>query len=86
MWMGQNINDKLALFNEYGDKLLIEVEVPSLGTTADSAAVHTAAETFVRDFVVPGKPATISLYSAPRSNPPELTDEIYMLSRQIYCG
>lgn len=86
MWMGQDINDKLALFNEYGDKLLVEVEVPSLGATADSAAVHDVAETFVLDFAIPGKPAAISLYSAPRPNPPELTDEIYVLSRRIYCG
>lgn len=86
MWMGQEINDKKMLFDTYGDQLIIEVEVPELGEDATEEEVEDAARKFADDFIVKGKPVALSIYSAPRPNPPELVDELYVISRKTYSA
>lgn len=83
-WMGQTINEKLELVREYGDRIVIDVEAPELGADATDEEVRAAAEAFARDFFIPGKPCSLSVYSACQSNPPLMTDELYRLSRNMF--
>lgn len=86
MWMGQEVNDKKAVVDAFGDRLMVEVEVPELGEGASDDEVWRAAERFVEEFVVPGKPVALSIYSAARANRPLLTRALYELSRKKLCG
>ena len=85
-WMGQDCNDKKMLFDAYGDKLLMQVEVPELGLEATDEEIWVAAEQFCKDYVVQGKPAAMGLYSNARSNRPLMQDAIYQMSRVMLCG
>ncbi len=86
MWMGQDVNDKKAVVDAWGDKLIVEVEVPELGEEASDEEVWQAAQAFADDFIIPGKPVALSIYSAARANRPLLTDALYELSRKKLCG
>lgn len=84
MWMGQDINDKKAVIEAYGDKIVVEIEVPELGEDATDEEVWEAAQAFANDFIVPGKPAALSIYSASRANRSLLTDALYEISRKKF--
>ncbi len=86
MWMGQDINDKKSVVDAWGDKIMVEVEVPELGEDATDEEVWAAAQAFADDFVIPGKPVALSIYSAARSNRPLLTEALYQISRKKLCG
>ena len=86
LWMGQDVNDKKSVVDAYGDRLMVEVEAPELGEDATDEEVWRAAERFVEDYVVPGKPVALSIYSAARANRPLLTQALYELSRKKLCG
>ena len=86
MWMGQDVNDKKSVVDAYGDRLMVEVEVPELGEDATDEEVWHAAEAFVDAYVIPGKPVALSIYSAARANRPLLTQALYELSRKKLCG
>lgn len=86
LWMGQDVNDKKAVVDAWGDKLIMEVEVPELGADATDEEVWAAAEAFAEDFIIPGKPVALSIYSAGRANPPLLTEALYQISRKKLCG
>lgn len=86
LWMGQDVNDKKAVVDAWGDKLIVEVEVPELGADATDEEVWAAAEAFAEDFIIPGKPVALSIYSAGRANPPLLTEALYQISRKKLCG
>ena len=62
------------------------MEAPELGEDATDEEVWCAAERFVEDYVVPGKPVALSIYSAARANRPLLTQALYELSRKKLCG
>ena len=78
MWMGQDVNDKKSVVDAYGDRLMVEVEVPELGEDATDEEVDA--------YVIPGKPVALSIYSAARANRPLLTQALYELSRKKLCG
>lgn len=83
-WMGQRVCDKKALFDQYGDKFVIQAEFPTLGYDATDDEVRAAAKAFADDFLVPGKPVIVSPYSNGAQNPSLFLDELYRLSRTIY--
>lgn len=83
-WMGQDINDKKAVFDLYGDKIIVEIETPELGNNATDEQIRDAAAALANDFIIPGKPVIISHYSASKENRPLLNDELYILSRTMY--
>ena len=85
-WMGQDCNDKKMLFDKYGDKIILQVEAPSLGLEATDEEVWAAAEQFCDDFCVQGKPVFMGLYNNSRVNRPLLQDAIYQISRKRLCG
>lgn len=86
IWMGQNINDKAPLVEQYGDKIIVQVEAPELGPDATEDEVKSAAQEFVNDYVLPGRVVQLSIYSASEANPPSMTDYIYRYSRQKWLG
>lgn len=86
LWMGQDVNDKKAVVDQWGDKLMVEVEVPELGEGATDEEVWEAAQAFADDYVIPGKPVALSIYSAARSNRPLFTEALYEISRKKLCG
>lgn len=86
LWMGQSLNDKKALFDRFGDKIMFEVELPAVGAQATREEVWEAAQQFADDFIVDGKPCAISIYSVVPEVPAAFTDAIYEISRQRYCG
>lgn len=86
MWMGQDVNDKKAIVDAWGDELVVEVEVPELGEDATDEEVWAAAQAFADDFVILGKPVALSIYSAARANPPLMTEALYQISRKKLCG
>lgn len=86
LWMGQDINDKVSLIKQYGDRIIIEVEAPSVGEDASDDEVWSAAEQFAKDYFVLGKPCALSIYSAGRPNRPLLTEALYVLSRKFFGG
>ena len=82
MWMGQEINDKKAVFDTWGDKLCVQTEVPECGLDATDDEIWEAAEKFCDDFIADGKAATLSIYSKHRKNRPFMTDAVYEISRK----
>lgn len=84
MWMGQTINDKKSVIERYGDKLVVEVEAPAVGEDASDEEVWAEAEKFATEYLIPGKPCALSVYSADQPNRPLLTEALYVLSRKIY--
>lgn len=86
MWFGQEVNDKKKVLDLYGDKIMVEVEVPELGLDATDEEIEAAAEAWVEDFIIPGKPVALSIYSSARVNRPYMTDALYRLSRKKLCG
>jgi hypothetical protein len=86
LWMGQDVNDKKAVVDAWGDKLIVEVEVPEMGEDATDEEVWEAAQGFADDFIIPGKPVALSIYSAARANRPLFTEALYEISRKKLCG
>lgn len=76
MWEGQPINDKAALVEKYGDKLIIEVEAPQLGPDATREEMEAAADEFVATHIFPDKPIGYSHYTFESGAPMELYDII----------
>ena len=85
-WMGQECNDKKMLFDKYGDKLMIQVEVPELGVDASDEEIWAAAQKFCDDFCVQGKPVAMGLYANSKKNKPLMHEAIYVISRKMLCG
>ena len=52
IWSGQPINDKAALYRDYGDKLILGIDPPpaALDPSADHASQAAAAEWFVNEY------------------------------------
>lgn len=87
IWMGQNLNDKKTLIREYGDRIVIECEAPSLGNDATDEEVWEAAKKWADDYIVPGKPIALSPYSATYPNTPFMTEALYRISRmKLFMG
>ncbi len=83
-WMGQMINDKADIVAKYGDKITIQVELPELPENASYEKINQAAEKFAHDFIIPGKPVMISIYSSAQPGPSALFNRVYEISRKKY--
>lgn len=86
LWMGQDVNDKKAVVDAWGDQLIVEVEVPELGEDATDEEIWEAAQAFADEFIIPGKPVALSIYSAAHANRPLFTETLYEISRKKLCG
>ena len=81
-WQGQEVNDKLAAIKEYGDKILIEIEVPEVGVDATDEEIWAAAEKFCDEYIIPGHATALSTYANFPKNRSEFFDALYVCSRK----
>lgn len=79
-WSGQPVNDKKALYEQWGDKLLLGVETPPVPRDMSRADIDKAAAEFVKTYLNPAKPVLIS----PRSeiDNPYFFEAVYRYSRE----
>ena len=81
-WSGQPMNDKIKLYDLYGDKILIGVETPSIPADMPDEEVAKIAKEFVDRLMVPGKPAMVSYNSD--IHRPEFFKYVYEYSREKF--
>ena len=83
-WAGQEMNDKAAMYREYGKDILIGVETPDISEDMPRDEVRRVAKEYVDAYMVPGAPAMVG-YSSKILNPCFFED-IYRFSRQKENG
>lgn len=86
-WSPMVINDTAALFEQYGDKMVIGVEIRELEDPANATEeeIRAAARSFAEKFAKPNKPVTINLSSHPAYLTTPFREELYRASR-ILCS
>ena len=85
IWQGQPMNDTRALYEQYGDQIVLGVYPDPFDVNAPEEVHRAAARKFVDEFMQPGKPCILnyndkSLWTLP------FMDELYAYSRQRACG
>ena len=80
LWWGQNMNDKDMLYEKYGDKIMLGVDVPMLPMDADHDTIVKTATEFVAKYTK--YPAMAAAFMTP----PGMMEEIYKQSRIALCG
>ena len=78
------MNDKAAMYREYGKDILIGVETPDIPEDMPRDEVRRIAKEYVDAYMVPGAPAMVG-YSSKILNPCFFED-IYRFSRQKVNG
>jgi len=81
-WEPQTMNDTAALWEGYGDKIVIGVYPDPIDPEAPEDVVRQKAREFVDRFAVKGKPLMYSAYTAP----PAFAEEVYVYSRKKYAA
>jgi len=86
LWSPQPMNDIEALYDNYGDKIMLCVFQPETDLAERSVQEQReAARRFVDRFCQPGKPSLMSIGSY-RSSTPAFLDEVYEYSRKKYLA
>jgi hypothetical protein len=80
-WDGMAINDYHMLYEQYGDKLLMNVPANDYPADADEETKKQWAVKFVEEFANKGKPAALSYYNDPGF---EFDSEVYRLTREKF--
>ena len=80
LWWGQPMNDKAMLYEKYGDKIMLGIDVPPVPMDADKETIEKVAKEFVAQYTK--YPALAAAFMAP----PALMEEIYRQSRIALCG
>ena len=83
-WSGQPMNDKVALYHAYGDKILIGIETPVISENMGNDEVDAIAKKYVDEFFVPGKPGMIGFSSEIKNQ--RFFESVYRYSRKKYLG
>lgn len=87
-WQMQPMNDSHALYEQYGDKILISVR-PDANIDPEKMSddeLRAAARDFIDRFMKPGKPCFIAFDMSPLSANRPFRDELYEYSRKKCCG
>ncbi|MCL2045627.1 MAG: methyltransferase [Oscillospiraceae bacterium] len=85
-WDPQPMNDTQALFEHYGDKIIIAVAPDRFDPeTTSEEEQRSRARDFVDRFCIPGKPLTVAGYGASILTP-AFSDELYEYSRKKYAS
>ena len=83
-WTPMPMNDTVALWEKYGDKMAIGVVNPfTYGPDASEEEQRECARKFAAKFCKPGTMVTLSMYGAPVSN--AFKEELYKQSRIAYA-
>ena len=80
LWWGQPMNDKDMLYEKYGDKIMLGMDVPMLPEDADKELIKKTAKEFVAKYTK--YPALAAAFMAPEG----LMEDIYRESRIALCG
>ena len=80
IWWGQAMNDKAMLYEKYGDKIMLGIDVPPLPMDADHETIVKTAKEFVAKYTK--YPAMAAAFMTP----PGMMEEIYKQSRIALCG
>jgi len=81
-WQPQDMNDTAALWEGYGDKIVIAVVPDPIDPNAPEEVVREKAREFVDRFAVKGKPLEYSAFTLP----PAFGEEVYRYSRKKYAS
>ena len=85
-WSPQTMNDTHALYEAFGDKIIISiVPTPFDSETTSVEEQRRLAREHVNRFCKPGKPSEIGHYGRPALTP-AFSDELYEYSRRVYGG
>ena len=81
-WNGMYMNDKRNLFNLYGDKIILGVDVPAIATDANASAeeIEAAAKEYCEFFIRDGQCHAIANL---RSTVPYFNECVYRISREM---
>lgn len=81
IWQGQAMNDTRALYEQYGDQIVLGIYPDSFDVNASEEEQRAAARKFVDEFMKPGKPSILNFNNKSLWTLPFL-DELYAYSRQ----
>lgn len=84
-WQMMEINDLPWLYENYGDKLVLEAWPDKFDVTDDAAAVE-AARNFVDRYCKPGKPSILGYTAGEAMASKVFMEELYTYSRKKYLG
>ena len=80
LWWGQVMNDKDTLYEQFGDKIMLGMDVPPIPMDSDRELIEKTAKEFVAKYTK--YPAMACAFMAPDG----LMEEIYKQSRIALCG
>ncbi len=83
-WSGQPMNDSHALYEQYGDKIVLGVAAPEVDVSDPESKQRELAHEFVEKFCNPGKPCVMTFPMA-KQMPNAFREEIYVRSRKKYA-
>jgi hypothetical protein len=84
-WTGQDMNDTAAIYDLYGDRLLVGVLPETYDPLiANEEEQRAAARRYAERFCRPDKPSCLNFYAGPVLTPVFL-EELYRQSRKCYC-
>lgn len=78
LWEGQSLNDKEAVLERYGDKLIVNTHIPPLPADASEAEITAAVEKYFQTYG--HKAAYLECFGVP----PACVTSLYALSRRAY--
>ncbi len=81
--MQANANDIFKLYEDYGDKIILQVTIPDFDPNDEKAAVQ-AARDYVNHFCEPGKPTILSGRNCMTNK--VFAEEVYECSRKHYLS
>jgi hypothetical protein len=85
LWNPQTMNDTAAIYEQFGDQILIGVYDPPLPQDASEAQQRAAARAYADAFCKPGKPSFLNMYSMTNLTP-AYREELYIRSRINYSS
>ncbi len=80
-WSGQDMNDKFALRERYGNRLIMAINPADLPADASDEACYAAAKAFIEKC---GKTGGVQAALRPSASPAKLFEYVYALSREAY--
>ncbi|MCL2137572.1 MAG: methyltransferase [Coriobacteriia bacterium] len=83
-WSPQPMNDTQALYEKYGDKIILSIYPDPLAPDAADDDYRQAARDYVDRFCQPGKPSTLGF--SPLAANPAFAEELYIYSRKHYAN
>ena len=78
-WSGQTMNNKVKLYHQYGEQIMIGVDTPDIPEDMPSRQIDEIARKYVDEFMISGAPAMIGFNSQILN--PYFFEAVYRYSR-----